>query len=102
LLDGLFEHPGLFDRQFNLKDFNGVLCINRVFPQPADGAQFSPQHCPPRFGFPSFSAASPGRVVTTTWKNNYSEMSNFDQSASERSGTISSSFDASFAGIIHE
>ncbi len=25
-----FEHPGLFERQFHLKDFTGVLCINRV------------------------------------------------------------------------
>jgi len=33
---GLFEHPGLCERQFHLKVFNGVVCINRVFPQPAN------------------------------------------------------------------
>jgi hypothetical protein len=27
---GLFEHPGLFEHQFHVKDFNGAWWINRV------------------------------------------------------------------------
>ena len=36
LLDGLFEHPDVFVAVAPSVIFHGVLCANRVFPQPAN------------------------------------------------------------------
>jgi hypothetical protein len=35
LLDSLFEHPELFQHRHQMGDSNGVLCIDRVFPETA-------------------------------------------------------------------